>query len=113
MPRQTAERRYSRVKTPRGLAVAWQSSSQRQVSRIATMGLGGLFISTKDPPQIGTMIQLVFDVAGGEVRARATVRSILAWQGMGIEIISMQPEHRARLSQSLKRLSANSEAPKR
>lgn len=71
------------------------------------MGLGGLFLSTNDSPEIGSTLQLLFDVAGGEVRARAVVRSIVAGQGMGIEIIAMEPEHRARLSQWLGQLPAS------
>ncbi len=110
MPGSTVERRYARVKTPKGCVVAWQSASQRHVSRVETMGLGGLFVSTNDPPQVGSTIQLLFDVAAGEIRARAVVRSVVARRGMGIEIIAMQPEDRARLSQWLKELPTNSES---
>lgn len=112
MPSQAAERRYTRVKPPKGFVVACQNVRQRNVSRVEMIGLGGLFISTSDPPLIGDTMQLLFDVAGGEVRARAIVRSILMGQGMGVEIISMQPEHRARLSQWLKQLSVKPEVPK-
>jgi hypothetical protein len=107
MPGSTTERRYARVKTPKGCVVAWQGPSQRHVSRVKTMGLGGLFISTNDPPQVGSTIQLLFDASSGEVRARAVVRSVVAGQGMGIEIISMQPEHRARLARWLQHLPAD------
>lgn len=109
-PSSTGGRRYARVKTPKGCVVAWQGPSQRRVSRAQTMGLGGLFLSTNDAPEIGSTLQLLFDVAGREVRARAVVRSIVAGQGMGIEIIAMEPEHRGRLSQWLKQLPADSEA---
>lgn len=71
-----------------------------------TMGLGGLFISTNSPPQVRTTIQSLFDVDNGE--ARAVVRSVLARRGMGIEIIAMQPDDRARWSRWLERLATNS-----
>src|SRR5438270_11809524 len=74
-----------------------------------TMGLGGLFISTNYPPQVGTTIRVLFDVDHGEVRARAVVRSVLARRGMGIEIIAMQPDDRARLSRWLELLPAHSQ----
>ena len=100
------ERRYPRV-TPKGLVAAWQTTNERHISRVESIGLGGLFLSIHDPPHIGAGLQLLFDVAEGEVRARAVVRSIRAGLGMGIEIISMQPEHRARLSHWINKISAN------
>src|SRR5438270_5526354 len=109
MPSSTAERRYARVKTPKGWVVAWQGASQRRVARLETMGLGGLFISTNNPPQLGTTIQVLFEVDHGEVRARAVVRGVLAGRGMGIEIIAMQPDDRTRLSRWLERLPAHSQ----
>lgn len=95
-------RRYPRIKPPKGLRVAWQSASQRFVSRVETLGLGGLFISTPDPPAAGTIIALLIDLPGGEVRARAIVRSVLPRQGMGVEIMSMRQEDRARLGRFLR-----------
>ena len=35
-------RRYPRVKSPKGLNVAWQSATLKLVSRVETPGLGGL-----------------------------------------------------------------------
>ena len=66
--------RYPRVGLPKGILVAWQSSGERVVSRVSTVGLGGLFISTPAPPRVGEIVKLFFEVPGGEVRARAVVR---------------------------------------
>jgi hypothetical protein len=106
MPEHAGEkgRRYSRIGLPRGIAVAWQAGGARIVSRVGTLGLGGLFIYTKKPAAVGDVLKLVFDVPGGEVRARAVVRSVDTGKGMGIEFTSMQPEARARLTQLLRRL---------
>ena len=41
------------MKLPKGMLIAWQHNRGRSVSRVATLGLGGLFISTSDPPVIG------------------------------------------------------------
>lgn len=92
------------------MAVAWDTAGYRELSRVESIALGGLFISTKNPPREGTTIRLLFDAPGGEVRARAIVRNLRKGRGMGIEIIAMQPEHRARLSQCLKKLSVDSQA---
>ena len=90
---------------PKGMLIAWQHNGGRAVSRIATIGLGGLFISTPEPPPVGTLIKIVFDVPGGEVRARATVKNVKTGKGMAIAFIEMGYGDRARLDQLLKKLS--------
>jgi len=104
------ERRYPRVGLPRGMFVAWQGAGERMVSRVATLGLGGLFLLVSEPPAVGDVIRLYFEVPGGEVRARAVVRSSMAGQGMGVEFTAMDPEARGRLSQLLRRLLCDSAA---
>ena len=106
-------RRYPRISLPRGMYVAWQGAGERVVSRVATLGLGGVFIRALDPPPVGDIIRLYFEVPGGEVRARAVVRSSIQGEGMGVEFTSMEPEARGRLNQLLRRLlrdSCDSEA---
>lgn len=88
------------------MSVAWQAGGDRIVSRVGTLGLGGIFIYTRVPPAIGEVVKLVFDVPGGEVRARAVVRSSQTGRGMGVEFTAMQPEARARLTQLLRRLAS-------
>ena len=97
-------RRYPRVGLPKGMLVAWQSGGDRIVSRIETMGLGGLFIQTPDPPEVGMILKLVFQLPGGDVRARAVVRNSEKGAGMGVEFTGMGFEARARLVQVLRRL---------
>ena len=89
---------------PKGMLVAWQYSGRRLVSRVATLGLGGLFIATPDPPPTGTVMKMVFDVPCGEVRARAIVKNVKAGQGMAVAFIEMGYADRARLDQLLKKL---------
>jgi hypothetical protein len=95
-------RRYKRVGLKKGLLVAWQHGGTREVSRISVLALGGLFITTPNPPPVGDLIQLIFEVPGGDVRARATVRDSRLGKGMGIEFTSMNPDARARLNQLMK-----------
>lgn len=104
MPASTGTRRYPRMKSPKGLCVAWQTASQRSVSHVETLGLGGLFIRTKEPLAAGTIIQVMIDIPGGGVRGRAIVRNIKAGEGMGVGIVSMGPEDRARLGSFLSKL---------
>lgn len=100
----TKARRYQRIELPKGMLVAWKGGGLRQVSRVRTLGLGGLYITTAEPPPAGTTVSLVFDVPGGKVRARAAVRYAEAGKGMGISFSGMRPEEHARLARLLKRL---------
>jgi PilZ domain len=100
----TVKRRFARVALPKGMLVAWQHSGRRTLSRVSTLGLGGLFISTPDPPPVGSVVKVVFDVPGGEVRARAMVKNIKPDKGMAIAFIEMAHADRARLDQLLKKL---------
>ncbi len=97
------KRKYQRVKAPRAL-VAWKTGTQKVVSPLENLGLGGLFVSTKTPPPAGTILQMVFNTPQGEVRVRATVRLVKPGEGMGVSISSMDPEDRGRLDRWLKQL---------
>jgi hypothetical protein len=102
---QGVKRRYARIALPKGMLVAWQCRDGRGMSRVVTLGLGGLSVSTPDPAPVGTLVKLLFDVPGGEVRARAIVKNIKPGEGMAVAFIDMGHEDRARLNQLLKRLS--------
>jgi hypothetical protein len=98
-------RRYPRFSPPKGTILAWQTANQKEVSRIMTLGLGGLYIHTSEPPPLGTPIQLLIDGPTGEIRARAVVQQSKPNDGMGVKIVAMQPEDRARFARWLDRLS--------
>ena len=97
-------RRYARVGLPKGMLVAWDHNGVRKVSRVSVLALGGVFISTPEPPPAGDVIQLIFQVPGGDVRARALVRDSQPPKGMGVEFTAMGQEARARLRQLMKLL---------
>jgi hypothetical protein len=105
-------RRYPRVPSPKGTILAWQSASSRQVSRLANLSLFGLYIRTTEPPPTGTVIQLLLNVPAGEVRARAVVQRSEPKRGMGVKLVAMRQEDRARFTGWLRRLSSqNKVAP--
>jgi hypothetical protein len=95
-------RRYARVGLPKGILVAWEHSGNRKVSRVAVLALGGLFITTEEPAPVGDVIKLIFEIPGGEVRARATVRDSQPGKGMGIEFVAMGQTARALLHNLMK-----------
>ena len=86
------------------MLVAWQGIGKRIVSRVATLSRGGLFVKTPHPPLVGDILNLFFEVPGGEVRARAVVRHSQPGKGMRVEFTSMGHEDRACLDQLLKHL---------
>jgi hypothetical protein len=100
----TKIRKYVRVRLKRGTLVAWEHLGVRKISPLSVLGLGGLFISTPEPPPAGDFIKLVFELPGGDVRARARVCDSQPGKGMGIQFVSMGQEARARLSRHLSSL---------
>jgi hypothetical protein len=104
-------RRYLRYKGPKPVLVAWMYGSQRTLSSAKNLSLGGLFIVTPAPPPLGVSLKLLFNTPEGEVRVRGVVRSVTPGRGMGLAIVSMEQEHRARLSRWFQHLEKESEAP--
>jgi hypothetical protein len=100
----TPPRRYPRVDLPRGPQIAWRRRSGASVGTITTVSLGGLFISTDDPAEVGATLKLLFDAPSGEIRARADVRYVVPGEGMGVQFVNMSYQDRARLYQLLSRL---------
>jgi hypothetical protein len=102
------QRRYPRVKPPKSVVVAWQSGTQRDVSYVENLALGGLYVRTKKKVALRSLVQILLDMPVGQVRGRAVVRRVGENHGMGIQIIAMDPEDRARLLQQLHELPPSS-----
>jgi hypothetical protein len=99
-------RRHPRVKAPAGMLVGWQVGTQRYVSRLENIALGGLFIRTPNPPPADSLVKVIVSLplGTGEVQARGVVRRVAPSRGMGVEFTAMNPEDRGRLSGLLKPL---------
>jgi hypothetical protein len=98
------KRQYPRISLPKGMFVAWHGGDLQLFSRVRTIGMGGLFISTPNPPPVGTKLMLVFEVPGGNVRAEGIVRNVVLGEGMGVEFTRMDLKDRVLLQKLLKRL---------
>ena len=109
MSREQDARRYPRAKVQTKVLVVWKIGTEKRISRVENLGLGGLFVCTRESPAIGTSLQLLFNAPEGEVRVRAVVKNLVPGRGMGLNIVSMDQEHRARLDRWLKRLAAELE----
>jgi len=66
--------------------------------------VGGAFLLVAHPLSAGTHVELLFDVTGGEVRARGVVRHGRPGHGMGVQFVHMGSEDRARLHRFVKDL---------
>jgi hypothetical protein len=97
-------RRHERILLPNGMSVAWYGGGDQQVSRVKTLGMGGVFLSGSRVRPVGTSLTLVFQVPGGIVQAEAVVRSVSPGVGMGVEFTKMNPRDRDLLERLLRRL---------
>jgi hypothetical protein len=98
------KRRYERIALPKGMSVAWYGGGRQQVSRVKTLGMGGVFLCGSHTLAIGTELMLVFEVPGGIFQAEGVVRNIVSGEGMGVEFVKMNPQGQLLLEQLLKRL---------
>ena len=98
------QRRYPRVKPPQTAVVAWQVGTHRGVSYIESLGVGGLFIRTREKLALRSLVQVLLDLPVGQVRCKAVGRRVSENHGMAVQIIEMDISARSRLSQQMKSL---------
>jgi tetratricopeptide (TPR) repeat protein len=101
-------RRNPRYRAPKDLLIGWQGAGKRNVSNAEELGVGGLFLLVAHPLSAGTHVEMLFDVPGGEVRARAIVRHGRPGHGMGVQFVHMGADDRARLHRFIKQLAEES-----
>lgn len=99
------QRQHPRIKPPKSVLAAWQSGTQRDVSYVESMGLGGLFLRTKKKVAIRSLVKLLLDMPIGQVRGRGVVRRHQEHYGIAVQFIAMDPEDRGRLLRQLRELS--------
>jgi PilZ domain-containing protein len=98
------KRTLPRIALPRGMAVTWKRKGELVVSRVQDISAAGLSIASPEPASLGEQIEIQFTVPAGEVNARAIVRHVRERQGMGVELVDIAPECRARLNHLVQKL---------
>jgi hypothetical protein len=98
------KRKRPRVTLPRGMDVTWRGRGESILSKVQTISSGGLSIAAPEPPPVGELVHVSFEVPAGEVSARGVVRHARGGEGMGIEFVAMSDEARSRLDQLLHKL---------
>lgn len=76
-------RRYKRISLPKGMSVAWYGGGQQQVSRVKTLGMGGLFLIGSHTLPVGANLTLVFEVPGGSFRRMRWCETLCLARGWG------------------------------
>jgi len=84
--------------------VAWYGGGEQRISRVRTLGMGGLFVAEREVPPVNTRLRLTFEVPGGNVHAEAVVRSVEPGEGMGVEFTRIGSGERLLLERLLRRL---------
>ena len=98
------QRKYPRVIPPKSVVAAWQVGTQRGVSFLGSLSVGGLFVRTKEVLPLRSLIQVLIDLPVGQVRCRGIVRRTTERRGVAVQIIAMDPTDRARLFAEMTRL---------
>lgn len=86
------------------MTAAWYGGGDSQVSRVKTLGRGGLFLVASAVRSVGTKLTMLFEVPGGFVQAEGVVRNVLPGEGMGVEFVNVGPQAQALLDDLLRRL---------
>ena len=100
----TIARRHRRISLPKGMLVAWYGGDEQKVSRVKTLGMGGLFVAEPNAPKVGTNLRLSFEVPGGSVHVEAIVRNVTPGEGMGLEFTRLNTRDRVLMEILLRRL---------
>jgi len=100
-------RRDARIPVAQGIWVAWAAGGPRIISRVNDLSAGGVFVSTRDPIPVGTVVEMLFSLHEGEIRMKGIVRFSEKGRGFGVEFTKMGAADRARLLELLRRLNSN------
>ena len=98
------QRKYPRITPPRDIVAAWQAGTQRGVSYLESLSVGGFFVRTKEALPLRCLMQILLDLPVGQVRCRGIVRRARDNHGVAVQIISMDPTDRARLFAQMTKL---------
>lgn len=99
-----SRRLSSRVDSPENAWVYWQCQGREEIAHVRNMSLGGLFIETPQPLQVGTVTRLDFLVQERSICVEAVVRHATAGTGLGLEFKALSEQDRPKLAALLARL---------
>jgi PilZ domain len=89
-------RRHQRVLVPEGQTIRAEGTRPRLEGVVSIIGLGGMFIRTRDSQPCGTILKLKLKDSTFSFRVIGTVRHV-AENGLGVEITGITPEDELKL----------------
>ena len=95
------KRKYQRHSIPRGLPVTWKARGGFTVATAGAIGMGGLFLHTKDSLPVNSVIEIDIDLNDAKLHARAKVRDSVPGKGMGLQFVQMNTTDRYILNKFL------------
>jgi c-di-GMP-binding flagellar brake protein YcgR len=99
-----SRRLTSRVEAPQDVWVYWNCGERDDIARVRDLSMGGLFIETPKPKDVGVTTKLHFLVQEGQIRADAVVRHLAEGRGLGLKFTAVSEEDRPHLSALMTRL---------
>ena len=96
-------RQHQRLLVPEGRKISAEGEDPELVGTVTVIGLGGMFIRTRNPQHLGSAFHLQLVDAFISLDAECTVRS-LSDRGMGVEITGISPENEQKLKMLLEHL---------
>ena len=99
-----SRRLNSRVETREGVWVYWGCHGRDDTSRVRDLSLGGLFVETATPREVGSTAEIDFLVQEGQIRVAAVVRHAETGRGLGLKFTAINDGGRPRLAELMNRL---------
>jgi hypothetical protein len=99
-----ARRFNSRVETHADVWVDWRCAGREDISRVRDISLGGLFVETPTPEDLGSLVKLEFLVQEGQIRADAVVSRVEPGYGLGLKFTAISDQDSPHLNNLMNRL---------
>ncbi|PYT73707.1 MAG: hypothetical protein DMG39_05800 [Acidobacteria bacterium] len=96
----------SRVETPEGIWVYWQSQERSDTLQVRNLSLGGLSLKTGKPLRVGSTARIDFLVQDGRIRTEAVVRHVEPGCSLGLKFMAVADKDRPNLTRLINRLHA-------
>lgn len=92
------------MEASRGVWVYWRCDGRDDIAPVRDVSVGGVFIETPKPRDVGIATNLHFLCQEGQIRADATVRHADTGRGLGLKFTAVLEEDRPHLMALMSRL---------
>jgi hypothetical protein len=103
-----SRRLSARAEVSRGVWVYWSCDGRDDVAPVRDLSVGGVFIETPRPKDVGVIANLHFLCPDGQIRADAVVRHASAGRGLGLKFTAVCDGDRPHLMALMSRLRSTS-----